>query len=66
MLAQRANLLANPQAKANNILKQDNKNIESKYKKLRVLKEGGFGKAFLCQKVGDQSLCVIKEMKTKS
>jgi serine/threonine protein kinase len=59
-------LLNNPQSKANDVLKQDNKNIESKYKKIKVLKEGGFGKAFLCSKVGDQALCVIKEMKTKS
>jgi serine/threonine protein kinase len=66
MLSKAPHLLNNPQSKANDVLKQDNKNIESKYKKIKVLKEGGFGKAFLCSKVGDQALCVIKEMKTKS
>lgn len=52
--------------KANNVLKVDNKAIENKYIKVRCLKEGGFGKAYLCKKVSDNSLCVIKEMKTKS
>ena len=48
------------------ILKIDNKAIENKYTKVKCLKEGGFGKAYLCKKVSDNSLCVIKEMKTKS
>jgi len=37
-----------------------------RYKKIKLLKEGGFGKASLYEDTLDSSLCVIKEMKTQS
>lgn len=47
-------------------IKPDNKLVESRYKRIKVQKEGGFGKAFQCECLSDRSLCVIKEMKTQS
>lgn len=41
-------------------------NQESKYKKLKILKEGGFGRAYLAEDQEAQTLCVIKETKTSS
>ena len=32
------------------------------YKVINVLGEGSFGKAFLCKKLSDDSLCVIKQI----
>jgi NIMA (never in mitosis gene a)-related kinase len=32
------------------------------YKVINVLGEGSFGKAFLCKKLSDNSLCVIKQI----
>lgn len=37
-----------------------------RYKKLKILKEGGFGKAFLAEDQQTLTLCVIKETKTSS
>ena len=35
-----------------------------RYKKIKILKEGGFGKAYLAEDLQDNTLCVIKETKT--
>ena len=37
-----------------------------RYKKIKILKEGGFGKAYLAEDLSSNTLCVIKETKTKS
>lgn len=42
------------------------KSPEGNYKRIKVLKEGGFGKAYLCECLNDGQLCVVKEMKTQS
>lgn len=39
---------------------------DQRYKRMRLLKEGGFGKAYLCLDLSDHSKCVIKETKTSS
>ena len=36
----------------------------NRYKKIKILKEGGFGKAYLAEDLKDNTLCVIKETKT--
>ena len=48
------------------MLNKPTKSPETNYKRIKILKEGGFGKAYLCECVNDGQLCVVKEMKTQS
>ena len=39
--------------------------MSSKYKVIKLLGEGSFGKAFLCSRDSDEDLCVIKQIKVE-
>ena len=39
---------------------------QEKYRKIKLLGQGSFGKAFLVECLQDKSLCVIKEMDMKN
>ena len=43
-----------------------NEEKESNYQRIKVLKEGGFGKAYLAEDLANQDYCVIKETKTQT